>query len=96
MRLHRVHEVIQQRGPVVGRDLIQGADEVVESVRDHRGRAALSTVESFAKIIERALIIGELADRGVDFEPDQLAFGIVVQAPPPILPSTRSKAQKLH
>ena len=48
-----------------------------------RGRPALAALETAAEVVERVLAVGLLADDRIDLEPDQFAFRIVIEAPPP-------------
>src|ERR1700693_6321457 len=90
------HTLLQQSVPIVGSDLIERAYNVVELVRHNKGRAALTTVEAAAEVIERMLIVRLLADDRVDFEPNQFAFGIVIQAATPTRPLLPLQAKSLN
>src|ERR1700735_359014 len=92
----RSHTLLQQSVPIVGSNLIERAYNVVELVRHNSGRSALTTVEAAAEIIERMLIVRLLADDRVDFQPDQFAFGIVIQAATPTRPLLALQAKSLN
>src|SRR5439155_21994319 len=61
---------IKETIPVVRRDRIQRAHDVIERVRLHFGRTAYAAMESAAEVVERLLVLSLLADDGVSFEPD--------------------------
>ena len=94
------YALVQQAGPVEpgipGSNFIQRAHDVVECVRDNFGRTAFAAVEAAAEIVERALAVSALADGGIHFEPDQFAFGIVIEAAAPARPLPPRHAQNLH
>src|SRR5262249_40608408 len=74
----RIQPLAQEAAPVIGRYLVQSCDHILECIRDNLGRAAGSAVESTAEIVERFLPTGLAADQGVNLEPKQVAFGVVV------------------
>src|ERR1700722_666246 len=92
----RSHTLLQQSVPIVGSNLIERAYNVVELVRHNNGRSALTTVEAAAEVIEGMLIVRLLADDRVDFQPDQFAFGIVIQAATPTRPLLALQAKSLN
>src|SRR5882762_11544599 len=52
-------------------------------------------METPAEVIQRALAVALLANRAVNFQPDQFALRIVVEAAPPTLPVGAQHAQSL-
>src|SRR5579872_6653734 len=72
--------------PVVGNDLIERVDHIVEGVRLERGPAAGSAVEEVAEIVDRLLSFALLPDDYVDPEPVQRVFAVEIGAAAPGIP----------
>ena len=86
--------VAQEASPVIGDDLIEGGDELVEVVGHDFGRGVASFAEEeHAEIVEALFAAGELADGGIDVEPDEGAFLVVVLAATPVAPLAAGAAQ---
>src|ERR1700679_454995 len=83
-----VHPRSQEGGPVVWYGCVQAGDDVFESVGNYFG-SCISTepVEGCHEVVESLFAVGHLADGGVDVQPDQLAFVVVIHAEPPVVPS---------
>ena len=80
-----------EAAPVVGDDLIQRVDYVVEGVGlDHRSGAGRA-VEEFAEIVDGLRAFGLLADDDVGPEPVQRVFVIEIGAAAPRFPGSRSE-----
>src|SRR5689334_15785148 len=73
--------------PIEGSDRVQFSDDVIECVRLNSRRTAFAAEEPAAKIVERAAAAGQLADAGVDVEPDKHAFIVIINAALAGLPS---------
>src|SRR6185437_16061403 len=87
VRGERGNAVVEERGPVVGDDLIEIADELIEVIRnDERAGVATFAEEDVLEVIERFFVVGELADGGVDVEPEEFALLVVVLAATPVGP----------
>src|SRR5258708_33770132 len=71
----------------MGSDSVHLGDDLLESVRLYLSQAPAATVETPTEIIERALAIRELANLGIDSQPDERAFVVVVGRAAPGVPS---------
>src|ERR1035438_800978 len=80
-----------EAAPVIGRKLIQSANDVLECIGLHHGTCAGSAVEELAKIIQRFLAHALLADNDIGPQPVQKVFIVEVDATPPGLPGMRGE-----
>ena len=80
-----------EAAPVVGHDLVERVDYIVERVRFQHGTRAGRAVEELAKIIQRFLAFALLADGDVNPQPVQRVFFVEVDAATPGFPRMRSE-----
>src|SRR5205085_388313 len=77
-----------ESAPVIWRDLVQGADEVVERVGLQHRRTAGPAKKQFAEIIQRLRALTLLPYDHIRPEPVQNVFIVVVQPTPIVPPSS--------
>src|SRR5215471_20806100 len=53
-------------------------------------------MEATAEVVHRSLSLGLLPDDAVHFKPNELAFGVVVEAAAPVLPLRAEHSERLH
>ena len=87
MRIDLVDAVVQESRPVVRHNGIQVLHQFVEIVRDNQwsGVSALAQ-KDLLKVIQRFLVLRQLADQRIGIEPQQLALLVVVLSAPPVHP----------
>src|SRR5271170_351332 len=78
-----------EAAPIVGYDLIQCGNHVIEGVRLHHGSRAGSAVEEMAKVVEGFRALALLAEDDVDPQPIQSVFVVEVGAATPGFPGMR-------
>src|SRR5690348_802734 len=69
---------VEEFFPVIGGDVVEGGDDLFLIVGLEFGAFALAAVELVAEVIHGFLAAGLLADDGVDFQPEQDAFGVKI------------------
>ena len=83
----RIEALGEESAPVVRRDGIEVGHDLVKIVGHHLGRSVAADGQKlYAKIVQRFLPVGQLADGSIRIQPEQLAFLIVVLAAPPVGP----------
>src|SRR5579864_7015708 len=96
MRAGRADTLLQESGPIVRGNRTQLANQVVERVSDHFRRTAFPAMKAPAEIVERTPAAALLANDGVYLQPDEVAFGVVVEPAPPVLPLRTEHPERLH
>src|SRR5438270_14090606 len=96
MRAGRADTLLQQSGPIVRCNHIQLANQVVERVSDHFRRTAFPAMKAPAEIVKRTPAAALLANDGVNLQPDEVAFGVVVEPAPPVLPLRTEHPERLY
>src|SRR5208337_5429797 len=87
---------MEEACPVVGHDLVEGANEFLEGVGLQLGAIIRTGVKETAEILEGFLAVALVVDEGVNLEPQQLAFGVIVGAAPPVGPTAPAEGKAGH
>src|SRR5207248_861364 len=92
----RREPLVQVLAPVIRHNLVKRVHDVLESVGHDARRAALAAVKQMYEIVQRLLALALLANEGINFKPDQLAFVVEVSAAPPGKPCGGRLIKKLR
>src|SRR6185369_2332622 len=85
---------MEERRPIKRRNSIKISHEFVQGVGFHFGPIVRAAVKCKAEVVDRSLAVRLAMDDCRDFEPQQVAFVVVVSAALPIEPaSAKSKAE---
>ena len=79
--------LMKERCPIVGSDLIQRVDHVIEGVGLELGAVVGSAVEEMAEVVDGLLAVGHVVNDGGGFKPHQIAFLVVVGGAAPVRPA---------
>src|SRR5579864_4837333 len=96
MRAGRADTLLQQSGPIIRGNRIQLANQVVERVSDHFRRTAFPAMKAPAEIVKRMPAAALLANDGINLQPDEIAFGVVVEPASPVLPLRTEHPERLR
>src|SRR5208337_4853356 len=77
-------------------DLVEGANQFLEGVGFQLGAIVRTAVKETAEIFEGFLAVALVMNEGVNLEPQQLAFGVIVGAAPPIGPTAPAEGKAGH
>jgi hypothetical protein len=90
----QVDAIVKELCPVVGGDLVEVCDQFGALVgNDQRAGVAAFAEEDRLEVVERFLVVGELADEGVGVEPEELTLLVVVLSALPVRPRRCAAAQ---
>src|SRR5260370_30377636 len=78
-----------EAAPVVGDDLVQGVNDIIEGISLHHWPRTGSAVEEVAEIVQRFLAFALLADDDVGPQPVQQIFFVEIYTTPPGGPALR-------
>src|SRR5579859_2079143 len=72
-----------ETAPVIGRNLVERADDVIEGIGFDLGHSTLPAMKEVAKIVDGFLVVSLLADDGVDPQPVENVFAVIIEFAPP-------------
>src|SRR4029077_12721523 len=78
-----------ETAPVVGSNLVESVDDIVEGIGFHLRRFGRTSVQNMAKVIDGLLAIGLLPDDRVRPQPVQFILLVVVEGAAPRFPLMR-------
>src|SRR5205807_10590796 len=82
-----------EAAPVVGDNLVQGVNDIIEGVSLHHRPRVGSAVEEPAEIVQRFLACALLADDDLGPQPVQQIFFVEIYTTPPGVPSLRREIE---
>src|ERR1700728_2755679 len=85
-----VETLVEEAGPVVGRNEVEGRNELVEGVGLNLGAVVGASVEGVAEVIDGFLSVSDVVNDGGGFKPYKVALVVVVDAATPVHPATHS------
>ena len=87
---------MEESGPVIGHNLVESADQILECVSLKLGTAVRAAVKKAAEIFDRLLAVALVVEKSGNLEPQQIAFLVVVSTAPPVDPASPAKRQAGH
>jgi hypothetical protein len=86
----------EERAPVVRSNFVHTGDDIFKRIGNDPRAGVFSAEKFVAKIVQRLLAMGLLANDGVGFKPDQRALIVIVHTATPGGPRRGRGIQDLH